>query len=124
LKPTSRSYGKDLAEFFINMVGKGFILRNYDYGLNILSAIGWGIPELRFRSEAEFPNMTVKLSSCFECEGRKSNEATCSFVRESLAGVFGEIAGIPVQCEESMCKAKGDTYCKFELQGEHKPLMR
>jgi predicted hydrocarbon binding protein len=107
-------YGRDLAEHFIRVLGKDFLVRNPDYLLNVLAATGWGIPELS-GSNSDFPDMGVKLSSCLECDGRSSNQTVCSFVRGFLAGVFGTIASRTVHCEESRCIAKGDPACQFEL---------
>ena len=107
-------YGKDLAEYFIGMLGRDYLVRNYDYGLNVLAATGWGIPELA-GPKGDFPNMTIRLSSCLECDGRNSKQAVCSFMRGFLSGVFGTIAEHTVHCEESQCLAKGDSKCQFEL---------
>ena len=107
-------YGKDLAEFFVNSLGRDFLQHNYDYGLHLLAATGWGIPELNGSQEV-FPTITVRLSSCFECEGVASEREICSFMRGFLTGAFGTIAGQVVRCEETSCIAKGDSHCKFEL---------
>lgn len=107
-------YGKELAGYLMNKLGKDYLLHNYDYGLDILAATGWGIPELQ-ESKEDFPNLTMRLSSCLECDGRKAKEATCSFVRGFLSGILGTIAGHTVHCEETQCLAKGDSYCEFEI---------
>lgn len=112
-------YGKDLAEYFMSAFGKIFLLRNYDYGLGILAATGWGIPEL-VEQRGDFARMTIRISSCFECDGRKSEKGVCSFMRGFLLGVFGTLAEGPLKCEEVQCTAKGDPYCQFELQGKEK----
>jgi predicted hydrocarbon binding protein len=117
------SYGKDLAEFFITRLGRDYLQRNYDYGMHLLAATGWGIPEWD-ASEGGFPNIMVKLSSCFECEGVTSQREVCSFMRGFLTGVFGTIAGQTVHCEESKCIAKGDPNCEFELHSGHNTLTR
>lgn len=108
-------YGKGIAEYFMGVLGKDDLKRIYEYGLNVLAATGWGIPEL-VGSKNEFPNMTIKLSSCFECDGRYSKYEVCSFMRGFLAGVFGTISEHNVHGEESKCLAKGDSYCQFQLR--------
>ena len=108
-------YGKELAGYFIDKLGREYLLGNYNYWLNVLAATGWGIPDLK-GSKDDFPNLTVSLSSCLECDGRSSREAVCSFMRGFLSGVFGEIAGHVVHCEESLCQAKGDSHCEFQLR--------
>jgi predicted hydrocarbon binding protein len=116
-------YGKDIAEYFMGTLGKGDLVRIYEYGLNVLAATGWGIAELA-GSKADFPNITIRLSSCFECEGRSSKQVVCSFTRGFLSGVFGAMAGYAVHCEETHCSAKGDHYCQFELHKGKSVLVR
>jgi len=116
-------YGRDLAGYFISKLGKEYLVRNYDYELNVLAATGWGIPEL-VGSKDDFPNMTIRLSSCLECDGRNSRQAVCSFMRGFLTGVFGNIAGRTVHCEEPQCIAKGDSSCQFELHSGRNILTR
>ena len=108
-------YGKELAAYFIAKLGRDYLLDNYNYWLNVLAATGWGIPDIK-GSKDDFPNLTIGLSSCLECDGRSSSEAVCSFMRGFLSGVFGEMAGHVVHCEESLCQAKGDSHCEFQLR--------
>ena len=108
-------YGKELAGYFMDKLGRDYLLGNYGYWLNVLAATGWGIPDIKGPKD-DFPNLTIGLSSCLECDGRSSREAVCSFMRGFLSGVFGEIAGHVVHCEESLCQAKGDSHCEFQLR--------
>ena len=116
-------YGRDLSEYFMTRLGRDYLARNYDYGLAVLAATGWGIPEVNGFKE-EFPNVTVKLSSCLECDGIRSKQPVCSFMRGFLSGVFGTIAGHTVHCEESLCIAKGDSYCEFTLHSGKSVITR
>jgi predicted hydrocarbon binding protein len=106
-------YGRDLAKFFLDMFGKEYLLKNYDYGLNILTSTGWGVPELM---DDKFPGLTLRITSCFECAGVEGGRTLCSFTRGVLVGVFGSLAGSTVQCTETRCTGRGDPYCQFELQ--------
>jgi predicted hydrocarbon binding protein len=108
-------YGKELAGYFMDKLGRDYLLGNYNYWLNVLAATGWGVPDIK-GSKDDFPNLTIGLSSCLECDGRSSREAVCSFMRGFLSGVFGGIAGHVVHCEESLCQAKGDSHCEFQLR--------
>ena len=108
-------YGRDLAQFFNDQLGKDYILRNYDYGLNLFAATGWGIAERR-EGEGDFPNATIRISHCFECEGRSSAEPACHFVRGFLTGIVGTLTEYGVRCKETSCGAKGDSYCAFEIR--------
>ena len=116
-------YGRELAEFFVNRLGRDYLKRNFDYGLGVLSATGWGIPELS-GSKVEFPNMKFSLTSCLECDGVGSKQPVCSFMRGFLSGIFGTIAEHTVHCEELRCVAKGDPCCEFELRTGRSVLTR
>jgi len=107
------SYGKEFAESFTTRLGGDYLKRNFDYTLGLLSATGWGVPEL-VGSKDDFPNITVTLQSCLECDGVRATRPACSFVRGFLAGVSTAIIGYTVHCEETQCLAKGDSYCQFE----------
>ena len=116
-------YGRDFAEHFVSKVGRDYLARNYDYGLAVLAATGWGIPELN-GSKDDFPNITVKLTSCLECDGIRHDWVVCSFMRGFLSGLFGTIAGHNVHCEETQCKAKGHSHCQFVLHSGKSVLTR
>ena len=109
------SYGKELADSFMSRLGADYLKRNFDYTLGLLSATGWGVPELVGAKDG-FPNVTIALRSCLECDGLRAPRPACSFVRGFLAGVFSVIAGHIVHCEESRCTATGNHQCEFELR--------
>jgi len=117
------SYGKELAESFMTRLGVDYLKRNFDYTLGLLSATGWGIPELVGPNDG-FPNITITLQSCLECDGVKASQPACSFVRGFLAGVSSAIAGHTVHCEESHCIAVGDPRCEFELRSGRSAISR
>lgn len=117
------SYGKDLAEYFMNRLGSEYLRQNYHYGLGLLSATGWGIPESD-EPKRDFPNMTIKLYSCFECDGTSSRREVCNFMRGFLSGLFGVIAGHIVHCAETHCAATGKHYCEFELHSGKSSLSK
>jgi predicted hydrocarbon binding protein len=116
-------YGRELANYFANRLGREYLLHNYPYWLDVLSATGWGVPELK-EPEGDFPNATIRLSSCIECEGRSSREAVCSFVRGFLAGIYSELAGYTVHCEETKCAARGEGHCEFQLRSGRSVIAR
>jgi len=117
------SYGKELAESFVARLGADYMKRNFDYTLGVLSATGWGVPELIGPKEA-FPNITVALQSCLECDGARASRPACSFVRGFLAGVSSAVAGHIVHCEETHCIANGATHCEFELRSGRNAVSR
>jgi len=117
------SYGKELAESFVTSLGGDYLRRNFDYALGVLSATGWGVPELIGSREA-FPNITIALQSCLECDGVRAGRPACSFVRGFLAGVSSAVAGHTVHCEESRCIANGAPRCEFELRSGKSSISR
>jgi predicted hydrocarbon binding protein len=117
------SYGKELAESFMTRLGGDYLRRNFDYTLGLLSATGWGVPEL-VGSKDSFPNVTVTLQSCLECDGVRAARPACSFVRGFLAGVSSAIVGHIVHCEESRCIGMGEPHCVFELRGGRSSISR
>ena len=59
----------------------------------------------------------IKLSSSFIAEGYgKSERPVCHFLRGFLVGVFQELLGIKLACEEIRCAATGEPYCEFKLE--------
>ena len=116
-------YGKELAGYFTAILGEEYLVGNYDYWVNVLAATGWGIPDIK-GSKDDFPNMTVRFASCLECDGRSSRETVCSFMRGFLSGVFGNLSGHVVHCEESKCQAKGDSYCEFQIRSGKSVMTR
>ena len=109
------SYGKELAESFVARLGRDYLKRNFDYSLGLLSATGWGIPEI-VGSKDTFPDITVTVRSCLECDGVAKERPTCSFMRGFLAGVSRAIVGHTVHCEETRYVARRDPFCMFELR--------
>ena len=116
-------YGKELANYFIGRLGREYLIHNYPYWLNVLAATGWGIPELKEAKEC-FPDAAIRLSSCVECDGRTSKESVCSFMRGFLAGVFSEISGHTVHCEEVRCAARNEGHCEFQIRSGKTLLAR
>jgi len=117
------SYGKELAEFFRVKLGNDYLSRNFEYTLRVLAATGWGVPEF-VGSGSGFPNMTISMSSCFECEGVRASQPICCFMRGFLSGVSTTVAGHTVHCEESRCVARGNPRCEFNLRSGRSTISR
>ncbi len=59
----------------------------------------------------------IKLSSSFIAEGYgRSEKPVCHFLCGFLVGVFQELLGIKLACEEIRCAATGEPYCEFKLE--------
>ncbi|TAK11030.1 MAG: hypothetical protein EPO32_13440 [Anaerolineae bacterium] len=57
-------------------------------------------------------------SSCAICEGRTSAEPVCHLYVGSLAEAIKWATGVEFKVLETHCKAKGDAFCRFEVQEE------
>jgi len=117
------SYGRELAEYFVTRLGRDYLKSNFDYTLGVLAATGWGVPEHIGHGDG-FPNVTIALQSCFECDGVKAGRPACSFVRGFLSGVSSGVAGTMVHCEETKCIAAGNPSCQFELRSGKSAISR
>lgn len=109
------TYGKEFEEALIGSVGKETLRGNFGYTINLLSASGWGEPEIDAPGP-EGPSGSVKLEKCFECEGTASTRPVCSFVRGVLAGSIQTLLEAPLEVDETECIAKGDDVCRFVIK--------
>jgi len=59
----------------------------------------------------------VRISGSFIAEeyGR-SEKPVCHFLCGFLVGVFQELLGVELICEETKCAAMGEQYCEFKLE--------
>ena len=83
--------------------------------MKILSASGWGVPEIVETHQDELSG-TLRLRSCFEREGKASSKPMCDFVRGVKVGGAEVLFGAEFQCAETACAAKGDEHCEFEFR--------
>ena len=59
----------------------------------------------------------IKLSSSFIAEGYgRSEKPVCHFLCGFLVGVFQELLGVKLTCEEIRCAATRESYCEFKLE--------
>ena len=58
---------------------------------------------------------SVRVNDSFECELVRSNKPYGQFVRGILMGALSRIYRRKVEVKEIKCKAKGDSYCEFEI---------
>jgi predicted hydrocarbon binding protein/ACT domain-containing protein len=83
------------------------------------TAQGWG--DFRLTSmDLNKTTASVTVLNGFECvrlQGADSPSATstCDFVRGHLAGLFSEMFGKRMDASETLCVARGDAKCQFEI---------
>jgi predicted hydrocarbon binding protein len=108
-KATGLKDGMDL----LDEIGSERVLENLPELVNLYMAQGWGIPEL---IELSFEPLTVtlRIDDCFECKPRNSIVPASNFIRGHLAGLGKAFFDKEIECVETKCVAKGDSYCEFE----------
>lgn len=81
--------------------------------------IGFGISKLEM---VDFNKQTLTIKGLYNpyplCNKEvfgKSNAPVDYYLAGLLAGVAGGIIGVPMEAKETMCTAKGDAYCLYEL---------
>ena len=97
-------------------LAEGDILKTLDFTAKVFTLAGYGKFEpIIFDVEEELAE--VKVYNNFECElQRNAGRASGHFTRGLIAGWLAAAVGkksIKVECEETMCIAKGDPYCYF-----------
>jgi len=108
-KATGEKDGLDL----LGEIGNERLLENLPELLNLYMAQGWGIPEL-IELSFEPLRATIRFDDCFECKPRNSILPVSNFIRGHLAGLGKAFFDKEVECIETKCVAKGDSYCEFE----------
>lgn len=96
-----------------NEIGEERILENLPELVNLYTAQGWGIPEL-LELSFEPLRATIRLDDCFECKPRNSIIPASNFIRGHLAGLAKAFFDKEIECVETKCIAKGDSFCEFE----------
>jgi predicted hydrocarbon binding protein len=107
------SYGKAQAVELAMTLTRPYMIRNYQYGLQLLMATGWGSPEV-VRADEDLTKVVVRIRGCFECNGRRKGHSG-HFMSGYLAGVFSFLSGKEVHGAETKCLATGDEYCEFSI---------
>lgn len=82
------------------------------------TAQGWGDFRL---TNLDLNKMTASVTvvNGFECAhlpGADSSSHTCDFVRGHLAGLFSEMFGKRMSAAETLCVARGNSHCQFNIQ--------
>ncbi|QQG49098.1 MAG: ACT domain-containing protein [archaeon] len=117
-----RTYGKTLATQLVSDVGEAFARKNFGYGLKLISATGWGVPEVT-DFDAEFNYAVIRVRDSFECDGQRSSEPCSHFMRGFLVGGLLALTGRNLDCRETKCVARGEDCCEFTLvKRESRPM--
>jgi predicted hydrocarbon binding protein len=108
-----RSFYKGIA----SQIGPETIRSHIKDIIGLHKAQGWG--DFKLTSvDLDKATAVVEAHGNFECvpfEG-KSSSPQSDFVRGHLGGVFSEIFGKRVNVTETLCVARGNPYCQFDVQ--------
>lgn len=108
------SYGKAICAELAKTLTRPYMVRNYRYGLNLITAMGWGVPTVLSAND-RLTEATVQVAECFECVGRKPKGMHGRFMAGYLAGVFSYLSGHDLRGTETKCVAVQDDFCEFKI---------
>lgn len=121
--------GQDVGEFIYNggRIGGTLSVQAYSEKLNLSpegivdfmaqmgGELGWGHLEVE-RLDREKKVLIIKAhNSAFAQAYGRSREGVCHLIRGVFAGVAEFLLGGPVEARETLCKASGDHFCRFEF---------
>jgi predicted hydrocarbon binding protein len=106
------SMGQNDAEQMVRLLGTEAVRSKAEYLRNVLTAQGWGQPELE-RSEKD--TFLVKVNGCVDCRNGTKSRAGCNFIRGYFAGSIGAVFGPEMNVKETKCTLKGASFCEFLL---------
>lgn len=76
---------------------------------------GWG----KVRAKCDFQKQiaVIRIRNSVTTRQTKAKEPVCHFISGFIAGVSSAIFSKKAECVEIRCKAKGDTFCEFRVDG-------
>jgi len=83
----------------------------------LLTESGWGTV-ITTNYEPNRFEVIVKIEKCILCRGIQFTRygPMCHLMRGYLAGIYEALFKTSVDCTETKCLAKGDTYCEFHVR--------
>jgi predicted hydrocarbon binding protein len=109
--------GRNFYNGIASQIGSETIRSHIKDIIGLHKAQGWGDFKL-ISVDLDKPTALVQAHNNFECAhlGGRGSSSQCDFVRGHLAGVFSEIFGKRVNATETLCVARGDPCCQFDVQ--------
>ena len=110
--------GKNLVKIVRDVMSQTNVEETVNNTLGFLVFGGYGLFELVRETDEE---IIIRLHNSFEVDSYKRNfdkpasQPVCHFTRGTLAEVFSELKGKPVNVEETTCAAMGSPYCEFKI---------
>jgi len=78
--------------------------------------LGWGHLEVELFDREKKIMVIIAHNSAFAQAYGQGRGGVCHLIRGVFAGVAEFIFGVPVEARETLCKANGDQYCRFEFE--------
>lgn len=130
-KAAEDKLGPDVGEFIFNggRIGGALSVQAYSQKLNLSPAelvhfmaqmggeLGWGHLEVERFDRGKKILVIIAHNSAFAQAYGQSREGVCHLIRGVFAGVAEFLYGVPVEARETLCKANGNQYCRFEFFG-------
>jgi predicted hydrocarbon binding protein len=110
--------GKCVGEQFAKMLLKeGLKDEEVKCALEIfLTNGGWGKVQAKLNFQER--KAVVRIRNSVTTRQTKAKEPVCHFISGLIAGALAIIFSKKAECVEIRCKAKGDTFCEFRVDGQ------
>ncbi len=109
--------GQRVFESVKTMIGFDFIRKNVARTLNLFTALGWGILNVK-AVDLDTKTAEIHIKEGFESadSGNTATAPQCHFIRGLLTGWFSQLFERKINATETQCVAKGDPFCIFRIQ--------
>lgn len=99
------------------LVGFEFIRKNVGRTLNLFTALGYGILNVK-AVDLDAKTAYIHIQGGFESADSRSASVTpqCHFIRGLLGGWFSQLFESRIEVIETQCVAKGNPACVFQVQ--------
>jgi predicted hydrocarbon binding protein len=116
-KAVAYKTGKHTGEQFAEMLlKKGLKDEELKCALEVfLTNGGWG--KVRAKLDFQKKIAVVRIRNSVMTRQIKSKEPVCHFISGFIAGALSVIFSKKAECVEIRCKAKGDNFCEFRVNG-------
>ncbi|MBU4201783.1 MAG: hypothetical protein KKE96_05735 [Candidatus Altiarchaeota archaeon] len=105
--------GKDIYDGYVEMG------HDKDGALKLSTAgmwyFGWGLVDIDIETGEAVIYDSFEADS-FTINKKRANTPTCHFFRGVISGIWAAYSGQECYGDETMCKAKGDKYCKIVVR--------
>jgi predicted hydrocarbon binding protein len=83
---------------------------------------GWGKVQAKLNFQER--KAVVRIRNSVTTRQNKAKEPVCHFISGFIAGALTMIFSKKAECLEIRCKAKGDTFCEFRVDGQDEYIQK